>query len=75
MRFVWFSYYKTANRIALCGVVWCNAVQYYLRCDAVMPFYKWFWYDFYGLYGLRSLVNTPTFIYACVCTLLFFTAL
>ena len=27
MRFVWFSYYKTANRIAPCG-----AVYYYLWC-------------------------------------------
>ena len=35
--------------------VWCGAVQYYLRCDAVMPFCGRFWC---GLCGLCSLVNT-----------------
>ena len=27
MRFVQFSYYKTANRTMPCGVVWCGAVR------------------------------------------------
>ena len=49
MRFVLFSYYKTANRTAPCG-----AVHYYLRCSAVMPFCGRFWCVF------CSLVNTPT---------------
>ena len=31
MRFVWFSYYKTANRIALCGVVRCDALLLVVR--------------------------------------------
>ena len=31
MRFVRFSYYKTANCTAPCGVVRYDAVQYYLR--------------------------------------------
>ena len=38
MQFVRFSYYKIANRTAPCGVVRCGAVQYYLQCDAIMPF-------------------------------------
>ena len=31
MRFVWFSYYKTANRIAPCGVVRCDALLLVVR--------------------------------------------
>ena len=31
MRFVWFSYYKTANRSALCGVVRCDALLLVVR--------------------------------------------
>ena len=27
-------------------VVWCGAVQYYLRCNAIMPFCEWFWCGF-----------------------------
>ena len=38
VQFVRFSYYKTANRTAPCGVVRCGAVHYYLRCSAVMSF-------------------------------------
>ena len=54
VRFVQFSYYKTANRTAPCGVVQCGvvrcgAVYYYLWCCAVMPFYKQLWCDFCGL--------------------------
>ena len=40
VRFMRFSYYKTANCIAPCGVVQCNAI---------MSFYGRFWYGFYGL--------------------------
>ena len=32
MRFVWFSYYKTANRTALCGMVRCGAVLLTVQC-------------------------------------------
>ena len=46
-----FSYYKTANRTAPCGVV---------RCGAVMPFCRQFWCGFCDLCGLCGLVNTPT---------------
>ena len=35
MRFVRFSYYKTANRIAPCGVVQCGAVWCTITCGAV----------------------------------------
>ena len=41
-------------------MVWCGAVQYYLQCGVVMPFYGWLWY---GLYGFGVLVNTIT----CAC--------
>ena len=51
MRFVRFSYYKTANRTAPCGVV---------RCGAIMPFCERFWCGFCGLCGLCGLVNTPS---------------
>ena len=37
----------------------CSAVHYYLRCGAVMPFYRLFWCGFCSLYGLCGLVNTP----------------
>ena len=45
---------------ALHYAVWCSAVQYYLQCDAVMPFCGWFWCGFCGLCDLCGLVNTPT---------------
>ena len=32
MRFVWFSYYKTANCTAPCGVVQCGALLLVVRC-------------------------------------------
>ena len=32
MRFVRFSYYKTANRTAPCGVVQCGAILLAVRC-------------------------------------------
>ena len=35
MRFVRFSYYKTANRTASCGVVQCDAVRCTITCSAV----------------------------------------
>ena len=54
-----FSYYKTANRTALRDAVRCSAMQYYLRCGAVMSFCERFWYGFYDLYGLCGLVNNP----------------
>ena len=60
VRFVRFSYYKTANHTAPCGVVRCSVVQYYLWCGAVMPFCGQFWCSFCGLCGLCGLVNTPT---------------
>ena len=41
---------------ALHHAVWCDAVHYYLRYSAVMPFCRRFWCGFCGLYGL---VNTP----------------
>ena len=50
MRFVQFSYYKTAN----CITPW-DVVHYYLQCNAVMPFCEWFWCDFCGLCGLVNL--------------------
>ena len=31
MRFVWFFYYKTANRIASCGMVRCGALLLAVR--------------------------------------------
>ena len=43
---------------ALHHAVWCGAVQDYLRCDAVMPFYGRFWCNFYDLCGLCGLMNT-----------------
>ena len=43
---------------ALHHAVWCGAVQYYLRCVAIMPFCGRFWCSFCGLYGLCGLVNT-----------------
>ena len=52
MRFVRFSYYKTANRTAP-----CSAVYYYLWCSAVMLFCERFWCGFCSLCGL---VNTPS---------------
>ena len=54
VRFVWFSYYKTANHTTLCGAVRCGVVHFYLRCGAVMPFYGRFWCSF------CDLMNTPT---------------
>ena len=51
VRFVRFSYYKTANYTAPCG-----AMHYYLRCGMVMPFCRQFWCGFCGLCGL---VNIP----------------
>ena len=39
--------------------VWYGAVQYYLRCNAVMPFCEQFWCNFCVLCGLCGLVNTP----------------
>ena len=63
VRFLWFvqfSYYKTVNHTAPCGVVRCGAVHYYLQCSAVMPFCGWFWYDFCGLCCLCGVMNTPT---------------
>ena len=36
MWFVWFSYYKTANRIAPCGVVRYGALLLTVRCDYVI---------------------------------------
>ena len=47
---MWFSYYKTANYTALCGLV---------RCGATMSFCGRFWCGFCGLCGLCGLVNTP----------------
>ena len=47
---------------ALHHAVWCGAVQYYLWCSEVMPFYGRFWCGFCGLYGLCSLVNTPSLV-------------
>ena len=38
-----------------CGAVQCGAVQYYLQCDTIMPFYRRFWCDFYCLCGLCGL--------------------
>ena len=32
MRFVWFSYYKTANCTVPCGVVQCGALLLVVRC-------------------------------------------
>ena len=52
VRFVRFSYYKTANRTAPWGVVWCGAMNYYLRCGYTISRVVWC--------GLCSLVNTPT---------------
>ena len=52
VRFVRFSYYKTANRTALCDVV---------RCGAVILFCEQFWCGFYDLCGLCGLVNTPNY--------------
>ena len=46
-------------QIALHHAVWCGAVQYYLRCGAVMPFCGRFWCGFCGLCSLCGLVNTP----------------
>ena len=48
MRFVRFSYFKTANRTTPCGVV---------RCGVVIPFCGRFWCGFCGFCGL---VNTPS---------------
>ena len=33
MRFVRFSYYKTANRAAPCGVVRCGTILLAVQCD------------------------------------------
>ena len=55
-----FSYYKTANRTAPCGVVRCGAIL--LGCGVVMSFCGQFWCGFFGLYGLCSLVNTPSLV-------------
>ena len=35
MRFVRFSYYKTTNRIAPCGMMQCGAVRCNITCGAV----------------------------------------
>ena len=32
VRFVWFSYHKTANRTTSCGVVRCDALLLAVRC-------------------------------------------
>ena len=55
MRFVPFSYYKTANYTTP-----CSAVHYYLRCDAVMSFCGQFLCGFCDLCDLCGLVNTPS---------------
>ena len=49
VRFMRFSYYKTANCTAPCGV---------MRCGVVMLFYRRFWCGFCHFYRLCSLVNT-----------------
>ena len=36
MRFVRFSYYKTANRTTLCGVVRCGALLLVVQCGYVI---------------------------------------
>ena len=33
MRFVQFSYYKTADRTVPCGVVWCGALLLTVQCS------------------------------------------
>ena len=44
MRFVRFSYYKTTNRTASCGVVWCDAlllaVQLYHFAGGLVQFVR-----------------------------------
>ena len=57
VRFVQFSYYKTANRTAPCDVVRCDALLLAVRCGAVMAFCRRFWCGLCSLYGL---VNTPS---------------
>ena len=47
-----FSYYKTANHTASCGMVWCT-----ITCGTVQLYY--FASDFCNLCGLCGLVNTP----------------
>ena len=47
MRFVRFSYYKTANRTAPCGVVRCGALLLAVRCGyailrVVLLWFVWF---------------------------------
>ena len=57
VRFVQFSYYKTANCTASCGVMRYSALLFAVQYGyAIMPFYRRFWYGFYSLCGL---VNTP----------------
>ena len=36
MQFMRFSYYKTANRTAPCGVVRCGALLFAVQCDYVI---------------------------------------
>ena len=64
-----FSSYKTANRIAPCGVVRYGALLLAVRCGAVMPFCGWFWC---GFCSLCDLVNTPNGSSICGSGLHFF---
>ena len=52
VQFMWFSYYKIANRTAPCGVVRCD----YAILLAVLV-------HFCSLCGLCGLVNTPNHAY------------
>ena len=58
MQFVWFFYYKITNCTTPCDAVRCDALL--LACSVIMPFYGWFWYNFYDL---CSLMNTPNYKY------------
>ena len=52
---MWFSYYKTTNRTAPCGVVRCDALLLTMRCGYAIL--RLFWCGFYSLCGLVNTFN------------------
>ena len=60
MRFVWFSYYKTANRTTPCDAVQYGALLLMVWCAHAIL--RRFMCGFCSLCILCSLVNTPSFV-------------
>ena len=58
MRFVRFSYYKTANRTAPCGVVRCGALLLVVQCGYAILWVVLMWFMRLGEHPYRGPYNT-----------------